>query len=381
MLSALVNQPQNMVYLHSQTKRQVKINNCILSNAESVNFKQKEIDNMRYKIMELKNVRERKDGRYEWRKMVSGITHQIIESCPRAFFEKHRDYQKRLKSKGNVIKIVKPKESRRLIDLAWTWYNLNKKGKIKSEKQYEIRLNNYISKLDKGIDTYTKNDIIEFLNGLDGHRTREYCFQILTNVFAEAAESGITKRNVIGTLKNSRGKIEKGIWYNPAEQKLIYKNRHKSIVGHEIEFILLVGCRLSETFNCRLELDKLRVWVERSKVDGTSGYVNISAQYAKHLKKHWNNMFKLQYHVYAREFNKLLALLEINKQPNEKPLHRLRHTFATNIYYLGANDKRRSHLMGHKCTRITNDVYTDFELDITKQDILDVYGSLYPEFS
>ena len=356
------------------------------SNAEDFNSKQKEIEElMRKKVLELANVRERDDGRFEWRKMIAGVVHQIIERDPKKFYKEHSKYQKQLKQNTNGDKIVRasaPKQSRRVIDLAWTWFNLNKKGKIESgsEKQYTSRLKNNISALTKNIGEYTKSEILAFLNNVDGHRTRSYCHIILKNVFAEAAEEGITKRNVIATLKNDKGKTEKGLWFNVSEQRLIYESRHKSEMGNEIEFIILVGCRIGEAFNCRLELDRLRIWVERAKRDGSSGYVTISPKYAEHLKEHWSKMFKQAYHFYAREFGALLNLLEIMRQVNEKPLHRLRHTFGTNVYFLGADDKRRSHLMGHKKTSITNDVYTDFELDVTKQDILDIYGDLYPEF-
>ena len=352
----------------------VNIENSISSKAESFKSKHKEIE----ELMRLnKGMRRRKDGRYDWRKMVQGETHYLIHACPFELAKQIRQYKKE-NLKPNKVKPVKTKESRKLIDLAWKWYNLNKKGKIKAEKLYELRLNKYVSKLDKNIDSYTKDDIIAFLNGIEHPKPREKCFHILSNVFAEAAESGIIKRNIIATLKPPKIKTEKGTWYNPVEQKMIYENRHSSPMGHEIEFIIMIGCRIGETFNRRLELDKLRVWVERSKADGTSGYVNISPTYAKHLEVHWDNMFKMPYLFYSRRFNELLARLEIKRNPNDKPLHRLRHTFSTNLYYLGANDKRRSYLMGHKRTSITNDVYTDFEMDVTKQEILDIYGDLYP---
>jgi len=326
-----------------------------------------------------KNIRKRKDGRFEWRKMILGTSHFLINSNLKELVKMVAEYKKSQLKPVVKQKEQKKKESRKVIDLAWKWFRLNKEGKVKG-RCYQSALKNYIFKLDRDINFYTKNDIIEFLNTITAHRTRDCCHIILNNTFAEATESGITKRNVILTLKNPKGKTEKGLWFNPEEQKLIYENRHKCSVGHEIEFFIMIGCRLSEAFNCRLELDKLRIWVERTKEHETSGYVNISKKYAEHLNKHWSKMFKLNKDCYAREFGVLLNSLGIKRQKNEKPIHRLRHTFATNIYYFGVNDKKRSYLLGHKTTEMTNDTYTDFNIDIRKEDITSIYGELYPEF-
>jgi len=62
-------------------------------------------------------------------------------------------------------------------------------------------------------------------------------------------------------------------------------------------------------------------------------------------------------------------------------LHSLRHTFCSNLYYLGAPDKFRQHAMGHKDSRMTSDRYTTYDPNITKQEVLDIYGNLYPTFN
>ena len=58
----------------------------------------------------------------------------------------------------------------------------------------------------------------------------------------------------------------------------------------------------------------------------------------------------------------------------------LRHTFATNLFYLGVPDKERQSYMGHASSVLTNDIYTDFDPNITKKDILNLYINLYPQF-
>jgi integrase len=203
----------------------------------------------------------------------------------------------------------------------------------------------------------------------------------LRHIFNDELEKGTIKYDIFKNLKAPEHKAVKGIWFNPNEQCLIYKNRHKCSIGNEIEFFLMVGCRLNEAFKCKIDFDKYRVFVERTKRDGTSGYVKISKKYAEHLKINWCNMFKHSSRYYTATFGELLNSLKIERQKNELPIHRLRHTFATNIYYLGAKDsKQRAYLLGHKSSGITDDVYTDFDPSIKKQDIINIYGNLYPKY-
>jgi integrase len=339
------------------------IENLIPSNAE--NFKsqnQKEDEELVRKINEIKNVRLRADGRYEWRKMLCGVIHQIIERDPKIFLDKYRDYQKQLKQKGNSVKIIKPKECHRVIDLAREYFERHIRGEIKSFKCYATIINNYISSLTNDISTYTEDNIIDFLKSIKSKKQARLCFFLLRYVFKNAIKNGYTKQNVFIDMKAPIHKSIKGLWYNANEQRLIYQNRHKCKIGNEIEFFLLVGCRLSEAFACKPEFDKSRIWVERHKRDGTSGYVNISSEYNEFLKQNWNSMFEYAPRFYAEELGKLLALFGIKRQENDRPIHRLRHTFATNIYYLGAKDsKQRAYLLGHRSSSITDDIYTDFD--------------------
>lgn len=61
-------------------------------------------------------------------------------------------------------------------------------------------------------------------------------------------------------------------------------------------------------------------------------------------------------------------------------LYMLRHTYATNLYYLGVPDKERQVYMGHYSSALTNDIYTTFDPSIKKSDIVKLYNNLYPEF-
>ena len=75
-----------------------------------------------------------------------------------------------------------------------------------------------------------------------------------------------------------------------------------------------------------------------------------------------------------KQFAKITAELNIENAPP----HSLRHTFSTNLYYLGVPDKERQAQLGHASIVITNDIYTHLDPTITKNDILELYGEWYP---
>ena len=375
LVSALASSNHNMLYSVSPNNGRLKYNNLTQSNAENL-AKIKEVE----ELMRLnKGMRMRRDGRYDWRKMIDGRLHYIINSCPYKLAKIVRTYKQQ-----NIITSspeIRQKEDRnKLCDLAREYYERYIKGEIASHKAYHHAINKWISTLTKNIAHYSEEEIYDFLKSITAKRQAAISFYLLRYVFASAAKKDIIKKNFMVDMKAPTGASEKGLWFNPDEQKLIYENRHISKIGNEIEFILMVGCRLSEALNCNPDFVKNRIFVKRTKANGTSGYVKISEKYSKFLQENFSKMFKLPLRVYSEEFGELLNILKIKRQTNEKPMHRLRHTFATNIYYFGIDDKKRSYLLGHKTTEVTNDIYTDFDPDIEKSDIAKIYKDLYPEF-
>lgn len=389
------NLPEN-VYLFPATHYRnkdifppVNIDNQI--RIEDFNLKTKENEDfMKIKLLKqiktMPNCRIRSDGRFEWRKTIAGVQHNICDSDPESFIKKLNEYKKQLKKHSNNIK-DKPKVSHKLIDLLNDYCNRYKQN-ISSINNYKSVIKNQLKTLTLNIESYTKSMIVDVLNKIKAHRMAEYAFNLLKNTFADAAEGGlIIKFNPIANLKKkdiasiSSIKQEKGRWFTPKEQAIIYRNRHLSKFGDEIEFFLMVGCRLGEAFTAKPDWNAKRIYINRTKRDGTAGYVPLSDKYCDYLKEHWHTMFKHTKKYYGDKFGEFLTKLGIQRQTKEKPIHRLRHTFATNLYYLGIKDsKARAYLLGHKTTRVTDDIYTDFDPAIKKENILEIYGDLYPEF-
>ena len=95
------------------------------------------------------------------------------------------------------------------------------------------------------------------------------------------------------------------------------------------------------------------------------------------IKDDWDKMFKIHSDNMTKNIKSYLEKLGIKN----KTTHNLRHTFSTNTYYLGVDPKKQQYLMGHASITQTYDTYTSFDITITKQDIINIWGEdLYPEF-
>ncbi len=327
-----------------------------------------------------KNVRLRKDGRFEWQKMIAGEWHREIDKDYTVLKSKIAGHMRELKK---ILKHTRfasrlKKECPILFDLCKASANANRRDVDKLQGV----LNKHLSKLTRPIDEYSKSDILIFLRELPIQPIIAY--QVLKLTFAEATEEGIIERNPIATLKCPKFERNKGRWFTLSEQKVIHARKHESGMADEIDFYLMTGCRANEAMNCAPDFDKCLVYVERSKIDGTSGNVRISEEYCKILKTKWHTMFKAgNGQKYGLIFNNFL--IKIGLKQKELSLHSLRHTFCSNLYYLGAPDKYRQHAMGHKDSRMTSDRYTTYDPNITRQDILAIYNGsdgnlVYPNF-
>ena len=73
-----------------------------------------------------------------------------------------------------------------------------------------------------------------------------------------------------------------------------------------------------------------------------------------------------------RKFNEILKELNIKGS-----IVNLRHTFATNNFYLGTPELFISRQMGHRTSQITKDNYTDIVYHLSKEKILKLYNNLY----
>lgn len=320
----------------------------------------------------MKNIRKRSDGRYEWRKQINHIHYQKINKNLKVLEKEVRNILKLIKPTTNVIKHCS------FMELANEWCELTKKG-IKTYRHYVGILKNRFANnsiFSQDIASITYQQLEFFLANIKEHRTASYCYFVIKGVFTEAYKRDLIKKNIVEFVTKPKNKSVKGTQFTFAEQKLILTHLDESGMGKEILFYLLTGCRRNEAYDVKIDFEQLTIFINGTKTASSKRFVPISKKYAEILKKEFSTMFKRNDRYYNEKFKQFMEKLQIEN----KSIHTLRHTFSTNLYYLGVPDKQRQSYMGHSSIVVTNDIYTHLEPNLKKANLLNLYKDLYPEF-
>lgn len=380
---AIKTKPLQLVgFEQSKPKIPLNIENLIRLNAKSFSTTKEEL---MQNISHIKNARIRKDGRYEWRKMINGTTYQVIEKDIKTFLKEISTIKKRIKQNA-VTGINKPKESYILFDRIKLFHERNIKPQVttgilkpQSAERYE-NLMKSLSVLTRDIRDYKKDNIIDFFNSLTHHRTGAYCYYLLKRVFADEQEKGIIRINPIATLKNpfpTKRCVKKGSWLDLKQQRLLKEHLSDNILSKEIMFYLMTGCRLKEAETATVDFDRQVATIKRSKTENygmKQTTIPLSKKFCDYIKNDWSKMFKMLKNSRSHNITTFMKMIGIK----DKSTHSLRHTFSSNLYYLGVDPKKHQYLMGHSSITQTYDTYTTLDISITKQDIIDIWGDFYP---
>lgn len=320
---------------------------------------------------------KRKDGRWQYRITVNkkrvciyGKTQlDCIANIKR--FEKHDI--KKIKTKSVTVDIIN------------NWYSTIKEPNIreKSKTVYNNTLNNYIIPFlkDKDINKIKLHELQEFINNIDKERVREQIYQHVKSIFKYATASGELKTNIAeAIILPKRKNIQKRESLTIEEQKQLLTIIKDSPIEPFIMFSIIFGSRRNETMKFNLEdinIEKQTLHIKGTKTESAERTIKISKDMIEYLYSHKKTepYFNHQEKYYTDEVKKVLEQINPNLC-----LHCLRHTCATNLFYLGVPDKIRQQILGHKSIVTTNNIYTNLELDVGKNDVLKLYNNLYYSF-
>ena len=320
----------------------------------------------------MQNITKRKDGRWQYSKMING---------KRIFLYAKTQQELIKKVKENKPKRIYTKSTKTTFyTIAQEWINLYK-NTVKSKNNYtnclKKHLNNEIFKKD--IKTIKYQELQESLMNIKATRMAEYSYFLIKGVYKEALKREIIEKDISQLLDKPKHITQKGSALKIKEQKLLLENIEQSEIKEEILFYILTGCRRTEAVNIKyndIDFEHLTIHIKGTKTNNANRYIPISKTYAEYLKTNFKYMFKEQKDYYTHKFKQFIDKIGIK----DKTLHDLRHTYSTNLYYLGVPDKQRQLYMGHASIVMTNDIYTTLEPNITKKDILNLYKDLYPKF-
>lgn len=327
----------------------------------------------------MKNITKRKDGRYQGSFLYNKKRYFVYDKNKKLCYKKLVELKTKLKQEDNPQPRKRSKHN--FYDFAITWYEKFKKNNLKpsSKTMYENCIKNHLSKIKEDFKDLTTLKLQNYLNKMENTRTKEIAYITIKQIFKKAEELEIINKNPAEYL--TKGKIEKTqrIGLNLEEQKLLIQNLNykKDKFSKLILFYLLTGVRRNEALNLnKKNISKEYIYIEGTKTKNSKRYVKISnTLYNLLMEEDSEILFNYDSKYLEKKFRAFCKNINLTAT-----IHQLRHTYSSNLYYLGATDKERQTYLGHSTTAITNDIYTHLNPNITKQDILNLYIDLYPNF-
>ena len=325
----------------------------------------------------VKNIILRNDGLYMGRKQINGKRVSV-------YARTYAECLKKLKQTRQILKKISQKhEDKDYMLYEWLaeWYETYKMRFV------SLDTSNKINRVIREIKNYFKNqtlkslktlDIQKFLNTYPTSRKKEFITLYFNACLQKAEDLNMIDKNPFkAVVKEKRlNNIREG--YSLEEQKTILKE----IKGTELEpvilFYLVTGIRKDElkTFNIETDINEKTKTIKiksEKKRDSKNLFREIDVtEELIALVKNNKESFKLDTNYIYRELKKIL-----DKNKIKSGLHRLRHTFATNHFYLGTPVKMVSAWLGHETVELTQNIYTHIDRSITKSDVLALYANLY----
>ena len=316
----------------------------------------------------MKNIRKRKDGRWEGRKTINNKRISVFAKTQKECLEKLKQL------KAVPAKTLIPKK---FYDFALYWLENYKKNQIveKSYKSYKNLIEKYLSNFKNDISKMTLDELQKLMNELPATRTREYLHLTIRQIFKKALELELIKKDI--SLFLTKGKINRTSRkaLTIAEQRLLLLNLSKDLFSIRVYCYLMLGCRPNEIQLLQAEKNAEYVFINGTKTKNAKRWVKVSTKINDMILKNIDELKKTNATSFNKQFREFAKKLNIKAN-----LYMLRHTFATNLFYLGVPDKERQVYMGHSSSILTNDIYTTFDRNVKKEDILNLYKDLYPKF-
>lgn len=326
----------------------------------------------------MKNVRYRKNGSYEFRKMIKGVNYQFTSKNK----EKVKAYIADLKRKTKaLLPDTRIDSSILFCDYAEEFYHLFKENKASdsSKEEWGIALKFFREKFDKAFRSYTAFDFQREINKL-AERAPNTALKTFHKIRAICR-----KAFALGTIKiNISEIIEKPVFESETRRALTIKEQVRFLKGlkHRDDdlqafclFCLITSARREEACRYKPEHYNNRnhtLFVNGTKTLNAPRTIKVTESFAQLLQKIGKG-FKYKPDYYSREAKEIFKKIG----SPDLVLNCLRHTCATNMVYLGISSDYRKHIMGHSTVKTTDKVYTHIEVGIKRSRIELIYKNLY----
>ena len=326
---------------------------------------------------ELKNITLRKDGRYM-------INYQFNGNRLYGYAQTAKQATEKLKQlKKKALTYSKQKTNYLFSEWNNFWLETYKKPfmQLKNYNDLKFLINEINQNLGNiYLNKLTPIQIQEFYNTYKQSRKKEKIILYINASLHKALDNNLININPTkAVVKDKKLKFNKGPFTIDEQEQIL-----QAIKGTDIEcyilLYLLTGVRKNELNNnlnewLNIETNQIKAYNEKQKSNiAEYKIIDISPDYTKLLLQQKDN-FTLTPNTVYRKFKDLLNKLNI-----QGDLHKLRHTFATNYYYLGIPDKIISAWLGHSTTLVTKNVYIGIERKNYVNRLNKLYNNLLFKF-
>ncbi len=323
----------------------------------------KELEEM---IVELKikgSVRERPDGRFEYRSALLGsIYGKSKEEIELKITQKLKEVKK---NKGKPI--GKKKEIPLLSEFFITQYLPYKKQTLAERSIMDIQIDyNFIvgkGKFDKPLDKYTTANIEMFLYSIPQTRKRQKVRGLLNNMLTYAKRMGIIKVNPCDDVERVKHEQKIGEALSFQEQAQFFDNLYAANnidLNHKLyfTFVYLTGTRRSEALGITtndVDFENNTLHIPGTKTKGSNRTIPLFPLVKKMLQTIVPNKDGVYFPIKADLVDSIMRRVKDN---THHP-HELRHTFGTIKMCVEKLDPKTVSLyMGHTTTSMTLTRYT-----------------------
>ena len=323
-------------------------------------------------------IRFRKDNRYELRFYVNGIQYSVYDKDKTKLQKK---YKNKLAEVKKLKKEILPSKYN-LNEWSKVWIETYKKpfvtqGSIENIYVYFNKhiLPNFGSLKLKNI---TAESLQQYFNKIEKSRTKELIMLYFSACLEKAKKLDyITKNPFDLIVKDKKIKNVRPAFNIFEQEKILNHIKSKDCDFYKIIlFYLSTGVRRSEALTITPnDFDGLKLHINGTKTIKADRNITITEDLKKVIYNENKYIFNYKENFVTKKFKTY-----INEIGLSGTLHSLRHSYATNQYYLGTPAKEVQILMGHSEINITLDVYTNIEIAQNKNEIIDKIKQVYNKY-
>lgn len=321
----------------------------------------------------------RKDGRYQLYVISGGKRHYVYANTERECRHKRAELEKELKKNPQQYFASGVHECMTLYEFG-IFYVENFKKQYVVESTYK----QYLSTVKKYLNSNTLlcklriEEVQGLINALPMTSLRGKVFSLLVQILKKAYALDFIKKHLGDLIEKGKTQDERLDALSIEDQQRLVQNLDLDTnFGKRVMFYLLTGARPAE-MKTVTEIKKGFVHLCGTKTKHADRWIKLSESAMTLFENAPVEFYRFDLKRFRQRLQKFVE--QYCGIKSYVTVYTLRHTFATNLYYLGCPDKERAAYMGHTTTKTTNDFYTSLDPTISAIDIKNIYGDFYPEF-